>query len=159
MRKLNCKGFTVVEMLIIVVVLGVVASIVIPQFTNADQIARENNLQATLENLRTEIQLYRMQHGNALPDLVNGWTVFTAPNPFGRASQNGDAYMQAAPTNPLNGKSNVIDGLVTKATEAGCGFVYDYQNGTGSGKIYATDSEGHKVAGTGSFGQDGFMAY
>ena len=35
-RNRNNKGFTLVEILIVVIILGILAAIVIPQFTNAN---------------------------------------------------------------------------------------------------------------------------
>ena len=53
------RGFTLVEILIVVIILGILAAIVIPQFTNASQNARESSLQSTLQTLRSQIQLYK----------------------------------------------------------------------------------------------------
>ena len=40
------KGFTLVEILIVVIILGILAAIVIPQFANASGDARTTNLRA-----------------------------------------------------------------------------------------------------------------
>ena len=40
----RAKGFTLVEILIVVVILGILAAIVVPQFTNATQDAQGGNL-------------------------------------------------------------------------------------------------------------------
>ena len=45
-------GFTLVEILIVVIILGILAAIVIPQFTNASQDARESSLLSQLQTLR-----------------------------------------------------------------------------------------------------------
>jgi general secretion pathway protein G len=150
------QGFTLVEILIVVIILGILAAIVIPQFTNASQNARESSLQSTLQTLRSQIQLYKLQHGDALPDLITDWTPLTESSSWGTPSQNYGPYMQAIPTNPMNGNSVVVQGTVTTgaATAAAastvsgsCGFVYDYGGGTGSGLIYGTDSTGTTIAG------------
>ena len=64
------RGFTLVEILIVVIILGILAAIVIPQFTNASQNARESSLQSTLQTLRSQIQLYKLQHGDYAARLV-----------------------------------------------------------------------------------------
>lgn len=46
------KGFTLVEILIVVVILGILAAIVIPQFTNASEEAKQNSLRSNLQSIR-----------------------------------------------------------------------------------------------------------
>ena len=147
------RGFTLVEILIVVIILGILAAIVIPQFTNASQNARESSLQSTLQTLRSQIQLYKLQHGDTLPNLVTDWTPLTGPTSYGNPAQNYGPYMQAAPINPMNGNATVIDGTVstssaTAPTVSASGFVYDYNSGNGSGLIYGTDNTGTAIAGT-----------
>src|SRR5256885_10019748 len=119
MRAVTRKSaFTLVEILIVVIILGILAAIVIPQFTNASQDARESSLLSQLQTLRSQIELYKLQHLDKLPNLVGAapacWTPLTtktdnqgvlsaAPDAFG-------PYMQSAPSNPVNGMSNVTDG-------------------------------------------------
>lgn len=66
-RKLVRKGFTLVEILIVVVILGILAAIVIPQFTNASTAAKASSVQSQLQTLRSQIELYKNQHNNAYP--------------------------------------------------------------------------------------------
>jgi general secretion pathway protein G len=157
------KGFTLVEILIVVIILGILAAIVVPQFTNASQNARESSLQSTLQTLRSQIQLYKLQHGNTLPDLVTDWTPLTASTSYGNPAQTFGPYMQAIPINTINGNSKVVDGTVPtgQATPpngyTACGFVYDYNGGNGSGLIYGTDNTGTTIAG--DIANSVFIAY
>ena len=137
------SGFTLVEILIVVIILGILAAIVIPQFTNASQDARESALLSQLQTLRSQIELYKLQHKDKLPDLVTNWNPMTtktnidggavAPLKFG-------PYMQSAPTNPVNTLSNVTNGDSAAAgATVDCGFIYDYNVGNGTGRIWGTD--------------------
>ena len=131
-RKSN-KGFTLVEILIVVIILGILAAIVIPQFTNASQDARKSSLVSQLQTLRSQIELFKLQHGDVLPDLVTDWTPMTTVTAY--AGKNYGPYMQAIPINPLTGGSTVKDGTGAAAV-AGADFIYDKTGGTG--RIYGT---------------------
>src|SRR3954466_7876959 len=66
-RNIARKGFTLVEILIVVIILGILAAIVIPQFTNASTDARKNSLTSQLQTIRSQIELYKLQHNDKLP--------------------------------------------------------------------------------------------
>ena len=157
-RRRVSRGFTLVEILIVVIILGILAAIVIPQFTNASQDARKNSVTSQLQTIRSQIELYKLQHLDQLPNLIGGgttdWTQLT-----GRTNQTGTTsgatsfgpYLQQVPKNPLNGNTTVLQsGAIGTtgypATASGsCGFVYDYTSGTGTGKIWATDQDGSAI--------------
>jgi general secretion pathway protein G len=113
------SGFTLVEILIVVIILGILAAIVIPQFTNASQDARKNSLVSQLQTIRSQVELYKMQHLDKLPpalaaggtDGTTVWaemcTVTNAQHQTGQTDSKFGPYLQAPPTNPLNGFSGV----------------------------------------------------
>ena len=61
------SGFTLVEILIVVVILGILAAIVIPQFTGASTEAKESSLVSNLQSIRSQIELFKIQHNDLLP--------------------------------------------------------------------------------------------
>jgi len=61
------RGFTLIELLIVVIILAILAAIVIPQFTSATADAQESALDANLANLRSAIELYKVQHNGKYP--------------------------------------------------------------------------------------------
>src|SRR2546426_5086496 len=141
MTRLQRRGFTLVEILIVVIILGILAAIVIPQFTNASQDARESALLSQLQTLRSQIELYKLQHKDVLPDLVTNWNPMTTKtNIDGTAvvqAKMFGPYMESAPTNPLNTLSNVTNGNTALAAAAvDCGFIYDYAAAAGTGRIW-----------------------
>ena len=158
MRTQKSKsGFTLVEILIVVIILGILAAIVIPQFTNASQDARKSSLVSQLQTLRSQIELWKLQHGDALPNLVGGddtpasldvtnWDPLTTVTQYPAGSANNfGPYMQAPPKNPLNGFGVVADGDGSAAAAAASGFIYDYAAGAGTGRIHGTDTNGLAV--------------
>ena len=52
------RAFTLVEILIVVVILGILAAIIIPQFADASSDARTTNLRTTLANVRNQIEIF-----------------------------------------------------------------------------------------------------
>ncbi|XOV74412.1 MAG: competence type IV pilus major pilin ComGC [Phycisphaerales bacterium] len=66
MRKRN-TGFTLVEILIVVVILGILAAIVVPQFTSASQSAVKGAIQSQLQTISSQVELYRVKEQARTP--------------------------------------------------------------------------------------------
>ncbi|MFA5239927.1 MAG: prepilin-type N-terminal cleavage/methylation domain-containing protein [Phycisphaerae bacterium] len=104
------SGFTLVEILIVVVILGILAAIVIPQFTDASEQAKESSLVSDLQTMRSQIELYKIQHKGVVPGAGGDATVEQAIT--GLTDENGNVaaapgsgvygpYMQKLPKNPF----------------------------------------------------------
>jgi prepilin-type N-terminal cleavage/methylation domain-containing protein len=61
------KGFTLVEILVVVLVLSALAAIVLPQLSTSSNCAKANMLSANLQTLRNQIKLFTEQHGGIPP--------------------------------------------------------------------------------------------
>lgn len=71
-KALNIKhrgqpGFTLIEILIVVIILGILAMIIIPQISVSTDDAKLNTLKTNLNALRRAVELYYCQHGNTYP--------------------------------------------------------------------------------------------
>jgi prepilin-type N-terminal cleavage/methylation domain-containing protein len=66
------RGFTLVEILIVVVILGILATIVVPQMSSASRDARESTLKDELRYLRTQLQVFKAQHDDLSAGYPNG---------------------------------------------------------------------------------------
>ena len=66
-ERKKCQGFTLIEVLIVVVILGILAATVLPQFTSASDDAKESATVQNLALLRSQVQLYKFQHEGRLP--------------------------------------------------------------------------------------------
>ena len=154
MKRQTRKGFTLIEILIVVIILGILAAIVIPQFTNASKEAKQSALVTMVQSLRSQIALFKLQHNDYLPGCnpvtnttlseATFWDQMTLFSDLAGATQAAkDAthvygpYMQSKPVNPLNSSSTIAE-----AAAVGVGFVYDYNAGTGSGKFWGVDATG-----------------
>ncbi len=67
LRSKNNAGFTLVEILIVVIILGVLAAVAIPQFSSSTDDAQLSALDMTLTEMRNAIELYYHQHGAVYP--------------------------------------------------------------------------------------------
>ena len=63
----NQAGFTLIEMLVVVIILGILAMIIVPQISVSTDDARLNSLQTNLNSLRSAIEVYAAQHANRYP--------------------------------------------------------------------------------------------
>ena len=104
--KLIQRGFTLVELLIVVIILAILAAIVIPQFSGATLDAQESALDSNLNALRSAIDLYRAQHGGNYPGAV----LATGATCTGGAAGTGAAGSVAAMTSQLTMFSNAGGG-------------------------------------------------
>jgi len=126
-RTRSNKGFTLVEILIVVVILGILAAIVIPQFTSASETAKASSLVSQLQTIRSQLELYQVQHNGDYPTLAQLWTNMTeATDVDGSTSGTDDygPYLQQAPTNPFEDSNTVA-----AAAADGVGWVYTAATG------------------------------
>jgi general secretion pathway protein G len=152
MSNTRQKGFTLVEILIVVVILGILAAIVIPQFSEASSEARVSSVKSNLQMVRSQIELYKIQHNDYLPgDNTSGGdsTFFEAltmkTDVDGTKNTAGDygPYMQGFPRNALNELGDADDeseitivSTGTRAEAAAFGWAWD----TSNGDFYACDN-------------------
>jgi general secretion pathway protein G len=124
------KGFTLVEILIVVIILGILAAIVIPQFTEASNDARQSSLSSDLQTVRSQIELYKVQHLDTVPDATVGEGTLFVQRMTSQTDLNGTVgagtlgpYLQKFPTNPFNNRNTVrIGGAAAGANTHGWYF-------------------------------------
>jgi type II secretion system protein G len=131
-QKMRAKsGFTLVEILIVVVILGILAAIVIPQFTSASTEAKESALVSDLQSIRSQIELYKIHHNDNLPG-TQGETFIVAMT--SRTNQLGvvgtdptlyrfGPYMQRIPDNPFCGTVGFENDVTESPTRIAAGTV------------------------------------
>ncbi len=70
-------GFTLVEILIVVVILGILAAIVTPSFTEASESSKRTVFATDLRQFVEAAQLYENMEGEPVPDMGSGTTTDT----------------------------------------------------------------------------------
>ena len=121
-KRNQSRGFTLIEILIVVVILGILAAIVIPQFTNAAQDANVSSARSQLQTMRSQIELYRVQNNGAIP--AGPWTELVA-----------GSYVRAAPVWPAGFQENYTSGNLTLEYDG----TFD-ADGDGSNEAAGTDT-------------------
>lgn len=155
MKRAAKKGFTLVEILIVVIILGILAAIVIPQFTQASTEAKVSNLRTNLQTIRSQLLLYKMQHdGEAYPgtDFVNQMIQYT--NPAGTSQATSDAthnlgpYLQSIPVNPVSNSNavRIVTGAATAFAAPAADAGWWFNDTTGEFRADLTTSALHTTA-------------
>lgn len=147
LRKSLQAGFTLVELLIVVIILAILAAIVIPQFSSSTQDAKESALDANLGALRSATELFKVQHDNIYPggsatsggtctgtagsgaiNTAQAWMdhMLMASNAAGQTCSLGDPAVykfgpylrKGIPADPITGKGGVVADIVVTTTGA-----------------------------------------
>ena len=124
-KSFNAQAFTLIELLIVVVILGILAAMVIPRFSNATQETKENMLRENLRMLKSQVGAYRAEHWDTSPGYPNGDTAAapTADAFVAQLTQYTDRdgvsnpaktdrfkygpYLRKMPKNPINSNDTV----------------------------------------------------
>lgn len=132
-RRSDRRGFTLVELLVVIVVLAVLAAIVLPKFVGASQRSREAALRADLKLLRNAIAAFNADtavYPASLADLAatsapaSGKTAAGTDQNITASDWHGP-YIEEVPTDPINGAAfsySTAAGTVGKVTSTATGY-------------------------------------
>lgn len=139
-------GFTLVELVVVLVILGILANVATPKLLEVSTTAKENGLRQSLVVVRDAIQLYAATHGGALPGADGKEATFLADL---------DGFIRGDfPKNPIT--SNPVQSDKVKVVKKG-----DPLAGTSSGAagwLYDCVS-GEFIANSDALLQDGTTAF
>ena len=138
------SGFTLVELLIVVIILGILAAVVIPQFNTAAAESKEAALASNLATIRQAIELYKVQHNDTFPGATIVTQLTTSTDATGAAGTKYGPYIRNQfPADPISSDANVKTAATMPGAPSGTeGWVY----ATGNGEFRAN------VAGSGPSG-------
>ena len=134
------KGFTLVELLIVIIIIAVLAAIAIPKFSSSSLRSKESSLRANLKLVRNAIDLFRADTG-AFPANMAGLTTSTTAGLSAAAAACTIAatdwrgpYLQAIPVDPVSGSA-----MTYGTAAADVGTVKSSATGNGlDGTAYST---------------------
>jgi len=130
------KGFTLVELLVVIVVLAVLAAIVLPKFVGAGTRSKESALRSDLKLARNRVALFYNDTG-AYPASLAALTATSAPAsgfaPDGTARSIAaeewhGPYLESIPNDPVSGRAfaySTADGSVGRVTSSAPGIASD----------------------------------
>jgi general secretion pathway protein G len=125
MRPRSSRAFTLVEILIVVLLLGVLAAIVVPSFTRSTNEARIQTTYSELQKIRRHVEVFQARNGGLLP------AVQEDDGTWGEIV--GQEYLMSPPTNAWVGGANSqrihFGDVPDDAFQSDYGWIYDETTG------------------------------
>ena len=129
-RKRNKQGFTLVELLVVIVVLAVLAAIVLPKFMNSSARSKESALKSDLKLVRNALSLFQTDTGkypDSLADLAETVkeNVKDASGATIVAADWHGPYIDSVITDPISGTALTYVKTTGKVTSSATGNALD----------------------------------
>jgi prepilin-type N-terminal cleavage/methylation domain-containing protein len=101
-RNFHARGFTLIELMIVVVILGILVSIAIPQLNAAQSRAKDASTKSNMSAFRTMVEIYSALYGGIYPpdatavstepEMVNSQLFKELENPYLGGSGKGISF-------------------------------------------------------------------
>jgi prepilin-type N-terminal cleavage/methylation domain-containing protein len=134
-KGLKRAGFTLVEVLIVVVIMAILAATIIPQFSDSTRDAKNNTSKFNLHTIRSQVELFKSQHDGKVPTALDDLTKKT--NVAGQVGTTAahvyGPYLQELPTNPFTNSAKITAAAANPPTAASgaadAGWLYHAASG------------------------------
>ena len=128
---MNQKGFTLLEILVVVMILGLLISLAAPRILGRTDEARVTKAMADMKAIETALGMYKLDSGT-YPTTEDGLGVLVDPPSEGRTARS-EGYLERVPLDPWNqeflygsdGRSYVLRSLGADGEEGGDGVDAD----------------------------------
>lgn len=101
-------GLTIVEILIVVAVLGILTALLIPEYRNYTQQAKEEAAKENLRVLRAAVERYSLEHNGVAPGYPqNDPSAEPSYTEFVNGIVTNNRYLPLIPKNPFNGLNDL----------------------------------------------------
>ena len=70
-KRLDVRGFTLIELMVVIVILGILAGLIIPRIMGRPEEARRMKARVQMESIETALKLYKLDNG-AYPSTEQG---------------------------------------------------------------------------------------
>lgn len=100
-KKFNNRGFTLIEILVVVVILGILAAIVVPKFLDKPDEARITKVATDIKGIEQALGMFKLDSG-FYPTTEQGLAALVSKSTIGRipAKYPDGGYLKKVPTDP-----------------------------------------------------------
>ncbi len=98
-RLRRSRGFTLIELMVVLVIIGVLAALIVPNVLNRADDARVTAARTDISNLMQALKLYRLDNQN-FPSTEQGLNALVAKPTVGNVPLNWKAYLDKLPNDP-----------------------------------------------------------
>lgn len=98
-RTRTQKGFTLIELMVVVVIIGVLAAVILPNVIGRDDDARVTVAKTDVNNIMQALKLYKLDN-QAYPTSEQGLQALTTRPTVGPAPANWKGYIEKLPNDP-----------------------------------------------------------
>ena len=81
-KNLNNRGFTLIELMVVIVILGILAGLIVPRIMGRPEEARQTKARIQIESLETALKLYKLDNGS-YPSTEQGLQALVEPPEVG----------------------------------------------------------------------------